>query len=156
MKNKKTFFNYKFSLLVFSFIIFSFVNLPLVASAVDMSKSMVPCGWDGAHGGAIDGKLSPNEECQFKDFLIMINGIVTGTLIVMNAWAAVSFMYAGYAYLTSGGSQEKVSYAKGIFKKVLMGYIIILMAWAFVSMIEKALLNDTSNPSNGGSSFLQN
>ncbi len=144
------------SLFIFS-IVLVFV-LPIITFAiVEGDQRIVPCGYDGARasGGKVDknvpatmqdnptaGKLDPNEECNFYDFIAMINIIIIGTIMMVSIYAAISFMYAGYAYLTSGGSQEKVSYAKGIFKKVLLGYIIILSAWVFVRMIESTLLTE--------------
>lgn len=119
--------------------------VPITTYSLDFSKTIVPCGWDGARvplksdgSPKGNGTLEPNEMCNFFDFIKMIGGLVNGTLIIVSAYAAVSFMYAGYAYLTSGGSQEKVSHAKNIFTKVLTGYIIMLIAWAFVYMIEQA------------------
>lgn len=129
--------------------ILTIVVIPLFTSA----QSIVPCG----------NLADPNtgvvsNPCTFNDFIITVGRIVNGIIIIISAWAAVSFMYAGYAYLTSGGNQEKVSYAKGIFWKVFLGYIIILGAWAFIHMIEITLMANTNSPSdttNPGTSFLQ-
>ncbi|OHA15545.1 MAG: hypothetical protein A3B08_03820 [Candidatus Taylorbacteria bacterium RIFCSPLOWO2_01_FULL_43_44] len=147
------------------FLIFSFVFFALAAVLVpvtfvyslDFSKSMVPCGWDGAHcplkvcvdpvtgkpcaGNGepnTNGLLDPWEVCTFNDFIVMVGGIINFIIILASVYAAVSFMYAGYAYLTSGGSQEAVSRAKSIFKKVFIGYIIVLTAWLMIYTIEQA------------------
>lgn len=141
---------------VFVLIFISVLILPSVSLAiVEGDGRIVPCGYDGARasGGKFDvnvplemrtnpkvGELDTNEQCNFYDFVAMINIIIIGTIMMASTWAAISFMYAGYAYLTSGGSQEKIGYAKGIFKKVLIGYIIILSAWGFVKMFEDAML----------------
>lgn len=143
-KIRTTMLNFKFSLSVFTFtfLLFTFVGLPLSVSAVDWSKAIVPCGYDDARGGDNNDTLDPIEHCTFNDFVQMAGRIVNGIIIFISAYAAVSFMYAGYAYLTSGGNQEKVSYAKQLFWKVFLGYIIILGAWAFIYMIEQALYTD--------------
>ncbi len=124
--------------------------LPIFTYSLSFKNTMVPCGWDGARDPLKDdgspngnGVIEPREMCNFYDFIKMIGGLVNGTIIIVSAYAAVSFMYAGYAYLTSGGSQEKVGHAKSIFTKVLTGYIIILIAWAFIYMIEQAFFSDT-------------
>jgi hypothetical protein len=138
-----------------SFWIFTFIFPVFSFALVEGDGRIVPCGYDGARAsvGKVDlnvspsmrtnptvGKLDPNEECNFFDFVTTINVIIQGIIIMVSIYAAISFMYAGYAYLTSGGSQEKVSYAKGIFKKVLLGFIIVLSAWAFVKLFEDAML----------------
>jgi hypothetical protein len=145
-----------FALCFLSLFAFTFFAPIFSYALVEGDSRIVPCGYDGARssGGKVDlnvpasmrtnpkeGALDPNEECNFYDFVTTINVIIQGTIVIISIYAAISFMYAGYAYLTSGGSQEKVSYAKGIFKKVLLGYIIILSAWAFVKLIEDAMLN---------------
>lgn len=104
---------------------FMFLALPLFASAA----GLIPCGGTTAN---VD-----NHPCAFSDFIVLAGKIIKLAVIYASLAAAVAFMYAGYAYLTSGGSQEKVSYAKGIFKKVLIGYIIILGAWVFIYGMEQ-------------------
>ena len=130
--------------------VFAFVAVPFFVFAAD---PIVICGTEVNAQGVV------SNPCTFNDFLKTIGGIVNGTLIVISVSAAISFMYARYSYLTSGGNQEKVSYAKGIFWKVFLGYIIILGAWAFVHTIEVALLKNTNSPANQGdpgTSFLKN
>lgn len=156
MKNNiKIKFSRFFALSLLSFWAFTFF-LPVFSFALVQGDSrVVPCGYDGARAsdGKVDlnvpasmrknltvGKLDPNEECNFFDLVTTINVIIQGTIMMASIWAAIAFMYAGYAYLTSGGSQEKVSYAKGIFKKVLLGFIIVLSAWVFIKLFEDAML----------------
>src|SRR3989344_1334669 len=146
------------------FLAISFALLTLVAVftptsfvyALDFSKSLVPCGWDGAHcplktcigddgqpcpGNGepkTNGILDPWEMCNFTDFVFMVGGIINGTVMMISVYAAISFMYAGYAYLTSGGSQEAVGRAKSIFIKVFIGYMVVLTAWLMIYTIEQA------------------
>lgn len=128
--------------------IVTLVSIPIFVSAA----GMISCG-DTSHTTAT---LDDDHPCAFSDFIRVVGNILNGTMIVISIYAAISFMYAGYAYLTSGGNQEKVSYAKNIFWKVFLGYIIILGAWAFIYMIENTLfsnwMKDTSNDQQG--SFL--
>ncbi len=123
------------------FLIIMAVVLVLIGPIFVSAQSIVPCGQDKNS----DGLIGPSEECTFNHFVVMIGNVVNGTLLVISVWAAISFMYAGYAYLTSGGSQEKVSYAKSLFKKVLIGYILILSAWAIVKTLEKAFYSEDPN-----------
>ncbi len=149
--------NKDFSKLFIILVLTVIVTAPFFVFAVskgDPDTSIVTCGYDGAHGpivngqrtfGELNGQLDKSEQCTFNDFIRVIGGIVNGTMLLISVYAAISFMYAGYAYLTSGGSSEKVSYAKGIFKKVLVGYIIILTAWLIIYTIEQAFYTDDPN-----------
>ena len=113
------------------------VAIPLFVSA----DGMISCG-DTSHTTAATNDDQP---CTFNDFIVVVGRIVNGTVIIISVWAAISFMYAGYAYLTAGGNQEAVSRAKGIFWKVFLGYIVILGAWAFIYMIEQTLYSTDAN-----------
>ena len=168
MKNKN------FSKFLVVLAIVTIVVVPVFASALDFSKTLIPCGWVGARDNLDSSgnptllvpnepnsnppvprtSLLPAEQCNFNDFIIVIGRIVNGTVILISVWAAISFMYAGYAYLTSGGNEQKVSYAKQIFTKVLIGYIIILTAWLFIYTIEQAFY--TSDTNGRPNSFLNN
>ena len=142
-KKRSTFYALRFAVFL---AIATIVAIPVFASAA----GMIPCGGEG------------EAACTFNDFIKVIGNIVNGVIIIISVYAAISFMYAGYAYLTSGGSEEKVSYAKGIFWKVFLGYIIILGAWAFVYMIETQLKVNPNVPikdvpsDQGGGTFLNN
>ncbi len=156
--------------ITFAFIVLAFALAPMaVVYAVNIyPPPFVPCGWHGARCewdvNAGKPKCNPDsqiaplcegssefidmkrpveayEMCRFNDFVSLATGVVNGTIILISVYAAISFMYAGYAYLTSGGSQEKVTYAKQIFYKVLIGYIVILTAWLIVYMIEMSFFS---------------
>jgi len=55
--------------------------------------------------------------------------------------ATLMFVYAGFLYITAGGDSSKISQATGIFGKVLIGFIIVLIAWLVVDTIMGALFN---------------
>lgn len=146
MKNRS--FNKLFVILA----IVTIATVPLFASALDFSKTLVPCGWDGAHkallsGGVpnTDGVITPDEMCNFNDFVVVVGRIVNYAIIIVSVFAAIAFMFAGYGYLTAGGNQDAVSRSKDIFKKVLTGYIIILTAWLIVYTLEQAFYSGDPN-----------
>ena len=77
--------------------------------------------------------------CGFLDVINTIQEIIKFLLVIASIFAAVAFMYAGFLYLFSMGNPGKISQAHGIFKKVVIGYIIMLSAWVAVYALEQAL-----------------
>jgi hypothetical protein len=88
------------------------------------------------------------------------NGLITQTQFLINAMimlgvlaAVVSFSYAGYLYIT--GVEKNISDAKEIFKKTIIGLIMMLGAWFIVFQLldwlansgAKTLLGGIRNPS---------
>lgn len=98
--------------------------LPVVAFA---QSGLIPC----------DG-VSP--KCGFADIIQLANNIINFLIIVSIPLAVITFMYAGFLYLTAGGNEGKIKQAHSIFWKVLWGFIIILTAWLIVELIINAFL----------------
>jgi len=63
-------------------------------------------------------------------------------LVLAVPLAAVSFAWAGFLYITAAGDSGKVEEAKGIFKKVAIGFIIALAGYLIVKTITFSLLKD--------------
>lgn len=49
--------------------------------------------------------------------------------------ATIMFVYAGILYVTAASNAENLTKAKGIFGKVVLGFVIVLTAWLIVSML---------------------
>ncbi|MBI2474639.1 MAG: hypothetical protein HYV68_02980, partial [Candidatus Taylorbacteria bacterium] len=116
-------------------------DIPVAVSSGKVSSGIVPCGIDGDN----DGILEDDEKCKWEDVIKLVGNIIDLIIMVVSVAAALSFMYAGFLYLTSAGQQGPVDRAKGIFKKVLAGYIIILVAWIFVHAIELQFFSTDPN-----------
>lgn len=112
MKNK--FFNFKYLyVLTASF-------LPLSALALP-NYPIVTCN---------------TSNCGFNDFIVEVNTFINFLLFdLATPLFAIIFCYAGFLYLTSGGSQENVKKAKHIIRNALVGYIIGLCAWIIIKTI---------------------
>ena len=61
-------------------------------------------------------------------------------ILVSIPLAAIAFAYAGYLFLTAAGNSSQISTSKGIFVKVLIGFLFVLTAWLIVRTITSALL----------------
>lgn len=74
--------------------------------------------------------------CTFDDFMTLINNVINFVLFVLaTPLVAIIVAYAGWLYLSSGGSSENVSKAKKILKNAIIGYIIALAAWLIIKTI---------------------
>lgn len=92
-----------------------FLVLPVVASA-----QIVPCNGSDCDWGSLI-QLAQN----ILNFIVKISIIIT----------AVMFAYAGFLYFSDGGSSKNVSQAHGIFAHVVIGLVIVLVAWLVVNTI---------------------
>ncbi|MDP2705287.1 MAG: hypothetical protein U1D31_00140 [Patescibacteria group bacterium] len=101
-----------------------FALLPILVFA---QGGLIPC--DG-----VDTK------CGFPQLIELGNNIINFLVIASIPLAVISFIYAGFLYLTAGGNEGKIKQAHSIFWKVLWGFIIILTAWLIVQLIINAFL----------------
>ena len=88
-------------------------------------------------------------DCTFAHLITLVKNIINALVIISTFLATAAFAYAGFLFLTSGGSEAKKDQAKKVFTKVLIGYLWILAAWVIVYTIDKVLLD-------GGFSLLGN
>lgn len=98
-------------------------------SSGDSSGPLVTreCGYDG-------GRM-----CNFTDLMSMINRIINYIFVLVLPIAAIIFAYAGYLYIVSAGDPQKRTAAKNAMTKLVIGIVIIMMAWILVKTILVAL-----------------
>lgn len=94
--------------------------VPLVAAA----QGLVPC--DGINCNLCSvGQLMQN----------IINGLLLSSLLI----AVAMFAYAGFLYVTGGGNEPRITAAHKIFTRVLIGFLLAIVAWlvvqTFVSIV---------------------
>ncbi|MSU44907.1 hypothetical protein EXS45_01880 [Candidatus Nomurabacteria bacterium] len=132
MIKKITIFLVIFSILMIP--VFSFAQTAIDTDIRDQAfadgKSLVPCGNDKDIKGNI---INP---CSFKDALTLVNGIIKFILFkLVIPIAAIMFFYAGFLMITSGGSAESKTKAKGIFTNAVIGLVIAVGAWLIIKTI---------------------
>lgn len=115
--------------------------------AVVRAKPLIPCSGvvtgDAPDSDPISG--ISNKECGFNQLIELINNITDFILIdLATPIFVIGIIIAGGALLTSGGSSEAKSRAKGIFTKMIIGYVLVLLAWLIVKTIMVGLGYDTS------------
>ncbi len=96
----------------------------------------------------------PEYECGYSDLLALLQNIISFLLYSAFTLAVIVTAYAGFEYMTSAGSTEKISHAHAMFKKAATGMFIAFTAWLIVDLILKTLL-DTNSYNSGEYSLLQ-
>lgn len=106
-----------------------FVLLPVfsLAQGTPASTRIVPC----------DGP-----DCDFNDLMQLLNNIIKYIILISAPIAACVIAYAGFIIMTSGVS-DKISQAKAMIQKVVIGFVFILGAWIIVNTILLALLDSS-------------
>ena len=107
------------------FIVFAFLGLFLtvnLALAQDFGVEEVATGLEGSLAEVEDPRIVVG---RFIQFALGFLGILVVLLI----------MYAGFLWMTSGGSEEKITRAKKILFNGIIGLIIILSSWALTTFI---------------------
>lgn len=80
--------------------------------------------------------------CTFNSLLLLVERVITFLIYISIPLASISFAWAGFLLIFSGGSEQKKNEAKSIFTKTAIGFIIVLSAWLIIYFISKALLYD--------------
>ncbi|MSR73301.1 hypothetical protein EXS61_01705 [Candidatus Parcubacteria bacterium] len=125
---------------LFLFMIFSVSAMPFVASAeiqpgtLKTKAGLVPCG----------NKPGDTEQCDFNDLLALGMNLIKYLVLLSIPLAAISFAWAGFLYLSSGGSEEQAKKAKKIFWQVLTGFLFVITAWLIVYTLTSLLKTDFS------------
>ena len=102
---------------------------PALTSTV--SAELVPT--DAAAFKAKYGHNPPYVACDFAGLVAQAQFLINAMIMLGILAAVISFTYAGILYLT--GSEGKIKQAKGIFKKVGIGFLIMLGGWTIVYQI---------------------
>lgn len=91
----------------------------------------IPCGL--YKNGELD-------ECDFADLLTLVNNVLNWLVMISFSAAIITFSWAGFTLLTSGGNPVKKDQAKKMLWSVVKGFTIILAARLIVYTITNILL----------------
>ncbi len=81
-------------------------------------------------------------DCDFNAFIQLGQNILNFLVMISIPLSAIAFAWAGFLYLSSGGSPDKIKKAHDIFTKVAIGLILVLGAWLIVNLIMVALTGE--------------
>jgi hypothetical protein len=85
------------------------------------------------------------DPCTFNKLIELAQNIITDLVILATLAATAGFIIVGFRLLFSGGNPGALSEAKEMFRKILLGFLWILVAWVVVYTITSALLNPEFN-----------
>lgn len=112
-----------------------------LGGATNTSSSTGSTAGGTGPGGLVSCDGTPANPCRFDDMLKLVNTVLDFFIkwIIMPIFVII-IAYVGFLFLTSGGSPETLSKAKGIALKSLIGLVVILAAWLIVNTILTSLL----------------
>ncbi len=73
--------------------------------------------------------------CDFNGLMMQVQHLINIAIVVGVLVAILGFSYAGFLYITGSGDPGKLTQAHSVFKKVLIGFIIMLSAWLIVFQV---------------------
>lgn len=141
MKKAKNIFLVFLLAIVFNFV---FVSKPVLASSTAWTNQRGMADISSAFGQAKDP----------GDIRYTITSIINLVLEFLGIICIILIIFAGFKWMTSGGSEEQVTSAKKILKNAIIGLIIILLAWSitlFIILRMEAIVKNDSlylNPVN--------
>jgi hypothetical protein len=115
--------NKKFLTSVVSLTLLFILIIPVLTNA-----ALVNCG------------TTTSNPCKFTDFIALINGIINWIISIAGVIFAVSFIYGGFLYMTSGEKPANKEKAKSLLWNTLIGFVIILVSWLIVYTILNSLV----------------
>jgi hypothetical protein len=71
----------------------------------------------------------------------IIGNIINVALSFLGVIMLLYFLYAGFLYLTSAGSKEKVTAAQGIMRTTIIGLLIVVCSYAIANFVLDQIAN---------------
>lgn len=117
-----------------------FIRTPATLAAIAFATLIIPLS------AAVAAGLVPCDGigCQLCSVAKLAQNIINFTVEVAIPIAALLFAYAGWLYITAGGSLGQVQRAHGIFGKVALGFILSLSGYLIVNSILVIVANPGS------------
>ena len=92
------------------------------------------------------GKLGTKIETAAGNFTDIISNIIGIMTIIAGIWFIFQFIIGAYGYMTAGGDQKRVSDSASKITNALIGLVIIVAAYAIISLLGSLLGFDILNP----------
>lgn len=114
-----------FKKVIIGMLMATFLLVPAV-NLLNAQSGIVQC--DGPDGAG-------SRECDFDAFIATANKLIEFIIYLAASAAAILIAYAGFLYITAQGDSGKITQAHAIFKNIVIGFVVILLAWLFVKLI---------------------
>ncbi len=117
---------------------------------VALSLLLIPAS---ASAGLLDGPIVPActgvssnpNACNFCDLIQLFNNGIEFAVAFSVVVATLMFVYAGFLYFSASAKPDNIKKAHGVFSKVFIGLMLVLVAWLIVDVLMKTLAGDKSN-----------
>jgi hypothetical protein len=93
-------------------------------------------------GGIVTCGIAGTYDCGTCELIAMGNNVINFIIRFMLVFIAIIFAYAGYRLVMSRGSTSEYEAAKRMLSNIIIGLIILLIAWLAVDTIMKLLLRN--------------
>jgi len=104
------------------------ISLPVFVLAEGVGGTIAP---KGTSGGSIGNPLNANS------FTELINKLASWIFMLAIPLATLMFMFGGFQFLVSGGSEEKVTKAKKTMLWAAVGLMVCLIGAGFTGIIKQ-------------------
>lgn len=94
--------------------------------------------------GGVDKNGNPQPACTLGHLNQLVQSILNLVFMFGGLIVAGMFMYAGFLLITSVGDVSKIQKAKEIFRRVIVGFLIMFLAYLTVKNLLEKLDLDTS------------
>jgi hypothetical protein len=122
--------------LLFCTLAFSSV-IPVIAADVGLSTSDIAGTSDTNALIKCDGTVE--NPCGFTQFITLIQNGLNLVFAFAAFIAEAMFMYAGFLMLTAVGNMAQITKAKAVFRRVIIGILVMFMAFLLVQQLLKNL-----------------
>lgn len=130
------------------------ILLTLIAAGTVMTASVAPFGASTVHAAprAVAAKASTandpitNKKPQDSSVIDYINGVYKFAAGIGGLLAMLMLIYAGYRYMTSYGDPEKISDAKDIIEKSLIGLTLLILAYVILNTLNPRTASNPCTP----------
>lgn len=121
----------------FSIIILIFVSSPFVIDAQGINTQNQVKNEETKKAEKPAGNIiaCSGTDCNWAGFIKTINNFIDFLFRLAVSLATISFAFAGFLYLTAGDDTGKTQRARDIFKKVIIGFIFMAVAWLLVKTL---------------------
>lgn len=92
-----------------------------------------------------------DNRCGYCDLLQLGENIIVFIIRFAVIIAVLMIVYAGFLFLTAGGSAPQISRARSVLVKTIIGLVITLAAWLIVDLVVTAFLSPDILDDLGGS-----
>ncbi len=112
-----------------------------------IAAGLIPCGNVTVEGGKVSNDQNTDAHmCTFADVMTFVNKTITWFIDASVFIAAITFTVAGVKILFNPSSPEKIKEGWSMFRKTVIGLLIVLGAWLVIHTLIITFVDQPENP----------